>query len=370
MSVSKLSENLGKSGIYTEVFTTTANGKVELKVISNKKTAVDGVSVTYFKRVTKDHSHFSPALFRKLWTEARNFDVIHIHAWWNLVSVLSCWIAVKRKVPIVISPRGTLSAYTFSNKNSLPKRILHRFLGKRLLNNSSIHVTSDSEKRAIENIISPKQVITIPNFVELSALGNDEKRDCSMGGPFKLLFFSRIEEKKGLDILLNALTKVTIPYHLTVAGDGDIDYISRLKRIATKNGTADRISWMGFQGAGKFELLQQHDLLILPSHDENFGNVVIESLSVGTPVLISKNVGLADYVKMRNLGWICEADKEEISTNINHLFGEDAKRSEIRRTAPNIIRQDFDEVTLTEKYITMYQQIIDNERVQRLRLYQ
>lgn len=360
MSVSKLSEQLTKAGCYTEVFTTTANGSTELQVVPGKREMVDNVPVTYFNRVTKDHSHFSPALLKKIWKEARNFDVVHIHAWWNLVSVLSCWVAIKRRVPVVISPRGTLSSYSFSNKNSLPKRIIHSWLGKSLLKKSSFHVTSEREKRAIESIISHKQVITIPNFVVLPARVNDDETRHSEGALLKLLFFSRIEEKKGLDILFNALTKVTIPYHLTIAGDGDKDYIDSLKTIAANNGIDDRVSWIGFQGANKFEVLQQHDLMVLPSHDENFGNVVIESLSVGTPVLISKYVGLADYVATNNLGWVCELDENDISAYINKIFEEKDKLNDIRQAAPDIIRKDFDETNLTERYISMYNQIINN----------
>jgi glycosyltransferase involved in cell wall biosynthesis len=360
MSVSKLSEQLTKAGCYTEVFTTTANGDIELQVVPGERVMVDDVPVTYFKRLTKDHSHFSPALLRRLRKEVRHFDVVHIHAWWNLVSVLSCWVAIKRQVPVVISPRGTLSAYSFSNKNSLPKQIIHGLIGKRLLKKSSIHVTSDREKRAIENIILPKRTITIPNFVVLPERVNDEKREYSDAGTLRLLFFSRIEEKKGLDILLNALKAVTAPYHLTIAGDGEVDYIDRLKAIAANNGIADHISWIGFQGGNKFKVLQQHDLMILPSHDENFGNVVIESLGVGTPVLVSKHVGLADYVTANKLGWICELDENDISAYINRIFEEKDKLNSIRQAAPDIIRKDFDEAKLTEKYISMYNQIINN----------
>ncbi len=360
MSVSKLSEELTKAGFYTEVFTTTANGITELKVVPGERLVVDDVPVTYFKRLTKDHSHFSPALLKHLRKEVKGFDVIHIHAWWNLVSVLSCWIAIKRGVPVVISPRGTLSAYSFSNKNSLPKQIIHSLLGKRLLKKSSFHVTSDREKRAIESVIPPNRIITIPNFVVLPGIISENTHDYADGSPLKLLFFSRIEEKKGLDILLNALAKVTVPYHLTIAGDGEKDYIDVLKTIADNNGIADCVSWIGFQGANKFEVLQQQDLMVLPSHDENFGNVVIESLSVGTPVLISKYVGLADYVTTNNLGWVCELDENDISAYINRIFEEKDKLNGIRQVAPNIIRTDFDETNLTEKYISMYNQIINN----------
>jgi glycosyltransferase involved in cell wall biosynthesis len=358
MSVSRLSEQMVKAGCIAAVFTTTANGAVELPVIPNQQTIIDGVLVTYFKRITKDHSHFSPALLARLWKQVKNFDLVHIHAWWNLVSVLSCWIALIRGVPVLVSPRGTLSSYSFTNKNNLPKKIIHNLLGKYLLKRSNIHVTSQREKTGIEAIIHPKQIINIPNFILLPdiALDNVSKSD----GCLNLLFFSRIEEKKGLDILLKALALVTVPYHLTIAGDGDPAYIEKLKVVAATSGISGHISWIGFQGDNKFKLLGQHDLMILPSYDENFGNVVIECLSTGTAVLVSKYVGLADYVAKNNLGWVCELDESDISNYINSICQESAKLSAIREHAPSIIRNDFNEERLTEKYIKMYNQIINN----------
>lgn len=360
MSVSKLSEQLTEAKCYVEVFTTTANGKAELQITPGTKMVIDNVPVTYFKRLTKDHSHFSPSLLKKVWKEAKNFDVIHIHAWWNLVSVFSCWVATMRGVPVVISPRGTLSAYSFSNRNNLPKQIMHALLGKQLLKKSSIHVTSEREKEAIEATIPFRRITNIPNFVALPDKLVDMTRGYSSGEPLNLLFFSRIEEKKGLDILLNALKTVNVPYELTIAGDGEVTYIDKLKIIAADNGIAGHIRWIGFQGNSKFDILQQHDLMILPSHDENFGNVVIESLSVGTAVLISKNVGLADYVAANNLGWVCNLDQKDISDHINSIFEQGDKLSEIRNIAPHTIRRDFYEKKLTEKYISMYNQIINN----------
>ncbi|MDB5150597.1 MAG: hypothetical protein JWQ57_4617 [Mucilaginibacter sp.] len=358
MSVSRLSEQMVKTGCIVAVFTTTANGTTELPVIPNKHTVVDGVPVTYFKRLTKDHSHFSPALLSKLWKEVKTFDLVHIHAWWNLVSVFSCWIALTRGVPVLVSPRGTLSAYSFANKNNLAKKLIHNLLGKHLLKRSDIHVTSKREETGINALIHPKRIINIPNFIALpdSIRGTHSKSDNCL----KLLFFSRIEEKKGLDMLLNALVSVIVPYHLTIAGDGDPGYIEQLKKIAAANSLDEHISWIGFQGENKFDLIQHHDLMILPSHDENFGNVVIESLSVGTAVLISKYVGLADYVAENNLGWVCELDVSDIGHYINNILQENDKLSAIREHAPGLIRHDFSEAVLTEKYMDMYHQIINN----------
>src|SRR3954466_11833550 len=115
MSVSMLSEQLVKAGIDCSVFTTTANGPTELPVTIGIPVNVDGVWVTYFKRITKDHTHFSPALLLALWQRVKQYNIVHIHAWWNTVSVLSGLIAVLRGVPVIVSPRGTLSNYSFHN---------------------------------------------------------------------------------------------------------------------------------------------------------------------------------------------------------------------------------------------------------------
>jgi glycosyltransferase involved in cell wall biosynthesis len=358
MSVSKLSEQMMKAGCEIEVFTTTANGAVELPVVPGKQTITEGVPVTYFKRLTKDHSHFSPTLFGRLWKEVKRFDIVHIHAWWNLVSVLSCLIALLRGVPILVSPRGTLSPYSFTNKNSFSKKMIHGLIGKHLLNRSNIHVTSGREEAAIKAIIHPKKIFNIPNFIALpDTIPNVLFRQTDR---IKLIFFSRIEEKKGLDILFNALILVSVPYHLTIAGGGDEGYVESLKTLAAKNGLTEHVDWMGFQGDMKFELLQQHDLMILPSYDENFGNVVIEGLSMGTAVLISKHVGLADYVSETGFGWICDIDEHSISQQINNIWQENSKLLQIRQQAPGRIRKDFNVEILTEKYIRMYDQIINN----------
>jgi glycosyltransferase involved in cell wall biosynthesis len=361
MSVAKLSEQLVKAGNDVTVYTTTANGDTELPVTVNTPTHVDGVNVIYFKRITKNHTHLSPSLLFKLWKNVRQFDVIHIHAWWNLVSVLSAFIAVMKKVPVVISPRGTLSSYSFSFKNSDAKKLLHNLLGKRLLRRSHLHATSPAEQKALLSIIKPISIFNLPNFVKIADVSPRNKQS---GPVFKLLFFSRIDEKKGLDILLHALPKLTIPYHLTIAGDGNESYIDLLKNIAHYNLSSEHISWIGFQNDNKFDTFSDHQLLILPSHNENFGNVVIESLSAGTPVLVSDQVGLAEYVVKNDLGWVCQPTAQSVSDSINSIVHTQMDKLEaIVIRAPAIIHNDLDDDRLVQKYMDMYQQIITDDRV-------
>jgi glycosyltransferase involved in cell wall biosynthesis len=356
MSVSKLTEQLTKAGCYTEVFTTTANGDSELQVVRGAQVMVDNVPVTYFKRFTKDHSHFSPALLKRLWKEARNFDVVHIHAWWNTVSVLSCLVALLRRVPVVVSPRGTMSQYSFGNRNNRYKQIIHRLLGGRLLSSSHVHSTSAYESESIKALFHPKSLHELPNLVTFGPAPFPAQP--ATNKEMRFIFFSRIEEKKGLDLLLDALPGLSAPYHLTIAGDGAANYIADLKERASQLRLDTNITWLGFQSANKFSLLSEHHLLILPSHDENFANVVIESLSVGTSVLVSKYVGLADYVLKNDFGWVWDPEQMSLASYLKHIIMQHEKFQKIRATAPEKIREDFNDAELARKYVNMYTKII------------
>ena len=111
----------------------------------------------------------------------------------------------------------------------------------------------------------------------------------------------------------------------------------------------------------KFTWLQAHDLLVLPSHNENFANVVIESLAVGTPVLVSRAVGLSRYVEDADLGWVSEADAGSIAAAIVQAAHDTKKRIRIRATAPAQVRIDFNEAELLRRYQQLYQQLRDGE---------
>ncbi len=366
MSVAKLCEALVQHRINLEVLTTTANGKYELNVEPSKQVHIDGVPVTYFKRITKDHTHFSPALFsaliRKI-KEQRAKDlnpqlIIHIHSWWNLVAVFSCLIAKIYHVPVVLSPRGMLTNYTQNNRNSFFKSTLHTLIGKSLLKYCHIIASSEQEQQDILQIVKPKAITIIPNLVSLPK--KQEMRSKEQGLTFKLLFLSRIEEKKGLDLLFDALVNFDIEWTLSIGGEGEEAYMKSLKFKAESLKLNDSINWLGqINNKDKFKLMANHDLLVLTSHNENFANVVIESLSVGTPVLLSKYVGLCNYIESNDLGFVTDLKIDHITASLNKAYSNVDKRDRIRSKAAQLIRNDFSEEKLTLKYINLYQQILN-----------
>ncbi len=357
MSVSKLCEAL-TGEIDVEVLTTTANGKNELNVIEGEPVEIDGVCVTYFKRLTKDHTHFSPSL---LWAlrkriKEQNQLIIHIHAWWNLVSIFSCFIAKWYAIPVILSPRGMLTDYTAKNRNGIFKLIIHTLMGKTLLKYCHIHATSEKEKQDILTIVKPKSITVIPNLVDLPFKVKNELSNHK--NIFKLIFLSRVEEKKGLELLFNALVALPFNWRLTIAGGGEEGYVSNLKSMIAKLKLTDQILWIGhIKNDDKFSVMAQHNLFVLTSYNENFANVVIESLSVGTPVLLSDQVGLADYVEINKLGWITTLNSDEIADQILEAYQNDEKRLNIMNFAPEIISRDFNTKNLVSQYYKLYNSI-------------
>ena len=78
---------------------------------------------------------------------------------------------------------------------------------------------------------------------------------------------------------------------------------------------SDRIVFTGWlDGERKDAVLSGASLLVLPSHQENFGMCVMEALARSVPVLVSPHVNLAHEIVLANAGWIATVDKDALDT--------------------------------------------------------
>ena len=118
----------------------------------------------------------------------------------------------------------------------------------------------------------------------------------TLRGKRVLLFLSRIQEKKGCDLLIEAFARVASQHpnlHLVMAGPDQTGWMAALQAQAQRLGVADRITWPGMlQGDMKWGAFYASEAFVLPSHQENFGIVVAEALGCGLPVLISDKVNI------------------------------------------------------------------------------
>ena len=150
--------------------------------------------------------------------------------------------------------------------------------------------------------IAEESCIFIPNFVErqkatLLSLTNDR---------IKLLYMGRIqwEGDKYLKDLFEALTKVERKWSLDIVGAGE-DQV-QCERFISENrkklrGDINWLGWLEKPWKALEEKGKKYNYLILPSHAEGFGMVVVEALSYGIPCICSNiSPGPADFLNDRN----------------------------------------------------------------------
>ncbi len=126
-----------------------------------------------------------------------------------------------------------------------------------------------------------------------------------------LLYMSRFDEKKGFDLILEAMADSAWPAGMVVAAAGsENDYLRGLKSQAESLGVTDKVRWLGFMsGEQKQAALDACGAMILPSHQENFGVIVAEALRSGKPVLISNKVNTWREVADAACGYVADDTK-------------------------------------------------------------
>ena len=360
-SISALSEAQETLGHKISVFTTNANGASNLKVPLGVVQTVNKVNVTYFHRITGDHTHISPKLWWKLWKDANKYDVVHLHSWWSVLMIGCAWVLKVKGVRFVFSPRGMFSDYSFNhNINPIKKGIFWGLLTKPVLKKQVFHATAFSEKIEIENLFGKDaDVFVLPNLLQFPELSIEAIKTHQKKELINLLFISRVDRKKGIELLLKAVNilKDDILVSLTIIGAGDKEYVDELKQLAYSLNISELIIWKGsMEWRAKFYDILNTDILVLPSYNENFANIILETLYAGRPVILTKYVGLHDYVSANNMGWVIDTNPNEIAECVKNYTSNKEEWQEKSVKMHNQILADFNQRMLAEKYINLYKE--------------
>jgi glycosyltransferase involved in cell wall biosynthesis len=323
------------------------------------------VRTIYFRKNT-DFYKVSLGLTRWLWDHVANFDVVHIHALFSYASTAAAFIAQRKRVPYIVRPLGVLNRWGMQNRRPFVKAVSFQLFESRILRNAAaIHYTSAGEQReaSIGRTVTNKEHI-IPLPIETPPIvGPNVFLDRFPAAKNKriVLFLSRIDPKKGIELLLDAFGKIRPSFPdsvLVIAGDGDAGYVSRLKKHAGESSPLS-IIWTGhLAGDEKWSAFAAAKIFVLPSFSENFGIAAAESLACGVPTIVTTGVGLADKIKSADAGLVVEPNAAAIANALEQLLSDDSRQREFAERGRDLVTQEFSLGSVGQKLRQLYEQAL------------
>ena len=285
-------------------------------------------------------------------------DIVHINCcWMPQCALVQKWSRqwqlsiVNYQLSIVLTPHGMLEPWIVKRHywtKKVPAILLYQKWAVK--NADMIIATAEEERRHIEDLGWKNRVAVLPNGINADSI----KMKSTWKKPEQLLFMSRLHPKKGLEMLFEALKDVD-GLTLKIAGDGEPDYVFALKEKVRFLGLDNRVSFLGpVFGDQKWELIREADVVVLPSYSENFGLIVAESLSSGTPVLTTKGTPW-ETIEERKCGWWVNPDAKEIGAALNEIKSKNAE--EIRgmgMRARSLIEDMYVVSTQSKKLVEIY----------------
>lgn len=271
----------------------------------------------------------SPRLVAWIRAHHARFDAVIVHGIWQFHSVAAWAGVVGTRTPLFVFPHGMLDPWfqrTYPSKH-LKKQIYWALLEHWVFDRAHrVLFTCEEErelarepflKRRHQLEVNGFGIDSVPAEIDRTHAVDAFRSACpAVEGKRVWLFLSRIHEKKGCDLLIDAFADIAArdpSLCLVMAGPGETSLIDALKRQAHARGVAERIIWPGMlMGELKWGALAAAEVFVLPSHQENFGIAVVEALASRTPVLITNRINIWREIEASGGGWICDDTRDSV----------------------------------------------------------
>ncbi len=354
---------LAQTGMEVHVATTDDNGPGRLRVPPGTPQIEDGATFWYFPRQTRFYT-FSWPLTRWLARHMHEFDLVHIHALFSYAALPAARLAHRAGVPYIVRPLGTLNRWGIANRRRWLKRLSFRLIESRILNHAAgVHYTSGQEYAEASDLGFSAKPFLIPNAVEMPVElpGHDTRPLRDPNGRKQILFLSRFDRKKGLDLLLEAfalLRSKGLDGVLILAGSGDPGLVAQLKKEADRLRVAADVVWAGFlTGPDKWAALADADVFVLPSYSENFGVALVEALASGCPVVLSDQVGIQREIARAGAGLVTPCRAEDLAQALLDVLTNPALRRRMSENGLRLARQEFSLDAVSRKLFETYEAV-------------
>lgn len=264
--------------------------------------------------------------------------------------------ALNKNKKVILSPRGELFDSAINHKGKLfgiLKKAFILYMRIAFRNRVIFHTTSEEEKETVLRYMGKKaQVVLIPNYM---ILPDKVKVDTTIE-PY-LLYVGRLNQIKNIHIILSGLALspafMNGNVKFKLAGEKTGEYYESLVRQAKELGLSDKVEFLGLvTGAEKDRLYAGAKCLLLMSKSENFGNVIVEALSQGTPAIASKGTPW-QQLDEKGAGWWIDATPERIAETTDKVLTMGGSEYSNMRESAYSFSRDFDVYTNIYKWVNL-----------------
>ncbi len=227
-------------------------------------------------------------LVAQLWRQVGWADVVLLTGTYSFPTIPTLLACKLRGKPAVWSPRGALKAsndWKDASRQNV-KRLWEWVCCKVSPQRCVLHVTTEIERKASLARMPGFEACVIANGVDVPS--ELPPRELRPEGRLSLMVLGRLDPVKALENLIDALALVGPEVTLDVYGTGDVSYLRLLQERTAALGVSARVSFHGHvESEAKTSAFLSADVLVLPSHSENFSMVVAEALAHGVPAIVS-----------------------------------------------------------------------------------
>ena len=289
-----------------------------------------------------------------------DYDLYHTNGMWMHCNHATCVAAQRKGKPYVITPHGMLYPQAMA-RSAWKKQLLLKFGGvdKDLRQAACIHCTCVEEMQHYRFLGYKNPIAVIPNPVPIPSFVNELQNDRSVK---RIGFLGRLHPRKNVETLIKAWIELgdkTKQAKLVIMGKGDADYERHLKNMV-RNRSMLNVEFAGFvTGREKFERLASLTALCVPSDFENFGMIVTEALSVGTPVIASLGTPWQE-LNTEHCGYWVKNDADTLAEAIKTVLNLPA--DEIIRMGENgkrLVKEKYQDTQVASMMAQLYSWIID-----------
>lgn len=285
---------------------------------------------------------------------SREWNVLHIHGIWPPFFHKYVKCAYELNIPIVWSIHGMLSVEAMRYKRW--KKILPWYIYQKsdLMKAAVIHVTAWNEKQRVEELGFKQPISVIPLGASYEVNRKETVKKDNV-----VLFVGRIHPIKGLDNLIRAWAILKRKdWRLRIVGPDRIGYGEELWKLSNELDIAESVEFAGAKYEEELELeYRRAKVFVLPSKSENFGGVVIDALSCGTPVIATKGTPWNELATRQCGLWIDYGVEPLVDALRKMVDVEDDKRLKMRDSGFEFVKEKYSWSAIGANLIDIYKKV-------------